>query len=280
METAPHLPCGRLHGKDGHRSQSSPCVREVRLTLSNSEAHSVARPSPLEEQRRSLSVVVPVLNEERGLEPLIARLRPVLDGLDLDWEVIFVDDGSTDGTLAKLRSLHSRDSRFKAVSLSRNFGKEVAMAAGLSYVTGDGAVLMDADLQHPPELIRDFVAHWRSGFEIVYGQRRDRDADAFLHRLAARAFYAAFHKLSGTELPAGAGDFRLLGLSEPAQLAGRDPYALYDRLCAETGVRHDPCVIDVFIAAVRYMEGGPKRPWWAFTAERKRELVKRASKGG
>jgi len=211
METAPHLPCGRLHGKDGHRSQSSPCVREVRLTLSNSEAHSVARPSPLEEQRRSLSVVVPVLNEERGLEPLIARLRPVLVGLDLDWEVIFVDDGSTDGTLAKLRSLHSRDSRFKAVSLSRNFGKEVAMAAGLSYVTGDGAVLMDADLQHPPELIRDFVAHWRSGFEIVYGQRRDRDADAFLHRLAARAFYAAFHKLSGTELPAGAGDFRLLG---------------------------------------------------------------------
>ncbi|HVJ83162.1 MAG TPA: helix-hairpin-helix domain-containing protein [Planctomycetia bacterium] len=80
--------------------------------------------------------------------------------------------------------------------------------------------------------------------------------------------------------PATAGDFRLLGLSEPAQLAGRDPYALYDRLCAETGVRHDPCVIDVFIAAVRYMEGGPKRPWWAFTAERKRELVKRASKGG
>ena len=84
-----------------------------------------------EPRRRSLSVVVPVLNEERGLEPLIARLRPVLEGLGLDWEVIFVDDGSTDGTLAKLKALHAQDPRIKAVSLSRNFGKEIAMAAGL-----------------------------------------------------------------------------------------------------------------------------------------------------
>jgi len=169
------------------------------------------RPRPLGEPRRGrLSVVVPMLNEERGLEPLIARLQPVLESLDLDWEVVFVDDGSTDGTLAKLRALHAQEPRLKAVSLSRNFGKEIATAAGLSYVTGDAAVLMDADLQHPPELICDLVAHWRSGIDIVYGQRRDRDADTFLHRWAARAFYAAFHKLSGTTLPAGAGDFRLL----------------------------------------------------------------------
>src|SRR5205814_2009226 len=150
------------------------------------------------ERRGTLSVVVPVLNEERGLEPLISRLRPVLDSLGLDWEVIFVDDGSTDGTLVRLKALHVQDGRLKAVSLSRNFGKEVAMAAGLAYVNGDAAVLMDADLQHPPELIRDFVAHWRSGFDIVYGQRRDRDTDTFLHRLAARAFYVTFQKLSGT----------------------------------------------------------------------------------
>jgi glycosyltransferase involved in cell wall biosynthesis len=151
-----------------------------------------------------------VLNEERGLEPLIARLRPVLESLGLDWEVVFVDDGSTDATLAKLKAYHAQDRRFKAVSLSRNFGKEIAMAAGLKYVAGDAAVLMDADLQHPPELIRDFVAHWRSGFDIVYGQRRDRDADTFIHRWAARAFYLAFQQLSGTTLPEGAGDFRLL----------------------------------------------------------------------
>ena len=120
--------------------------------------------------RRSLSVVVPVLNEERGLEPLIARLRPVLEGLGLDWEVVFVDDGSTDATLSALKDIHAEDRRLKAVSLSRNFGKEIAMAAGLKYAAGDAAVLMDADLQHPPELIRDFVERWRAGFDVVYGK--------------------------------------------------------------------------------------------------------------
>jgi len=164
------------------------------------------------EQRpmRRLTVVVPGLNEERGLPVLIDRLRPVLDGLDLDWEVIFVDDGSTDGTLQLLRALNGRDPRFKAISLSRNFGKEIAAAAGLNYATGDAAVLMDADLQHPPELIPEFVKRWREGFDIVYGRRIDRLTDTFLHRLSARVFYAVFEKLSGTALPEGAGDFRLL----------------------------------------------------------------------
>jgi glycosyltransferase involved in cell wall biosynthesis len=179
--------------------------------LSSPETPLAGKPSSLAEpRRRSLSVVVPVLNEERGVEPLIARLKPVLESLGLDWEVVFVDDGSTDATLAILKAMHSQDRRIKAVSLSRNFGKEIAMAAGLRYVAGDAAVLMDADLQHPPELIRDFVARWRDGFDIVYGQRRDRDADTFVHRWAARAFYAAFERLSGTTLPEGAGDFRLL----------------------------------------------------------------------
>jgi polyisoprenyl-phosphate glycosyltransferase len=183
---------------------------EVLRALS-SPAPYVAEPaSAVSGPRRRLSVVVPMLNEERGLEPLVARLRPVLDGLGLDWEVVFVDDGSTDGTLAKLRVLHARDRRFKAISLSRNFGKEIASAAGLTYAQGDAAVLMDADLQHPPELIGKFVEQWQAGFEIVYGQRIDRDTDSLVHRIAARAFYAAFQKLSGTALPEGAGDFRLL----------------------------------------------------------------------
>jgi glycosyltransferase involved in cell wall biosynthesis len=151
-----------------------------------------------------------MLNEERGLEPLLARLRPALESLDLDWEVIFVDDGSSDGTLARLRAFNAQDRRLKAISLSRNFGKEIAIAAGLSYSAGDAAVLMDADLQHPPELISDFVGQWRQGFDIVYGQRTDRDADSFRHRWAARVFYLVFRNLSGTALPPGAGDFRLL----------------------------------------------------------------------
>jgi glycosyltransferase involved in cell wall biosynthesis len=161
-------------------------------------------------RRPKLSVIVPGLNEERSFPALVERLQPVLDSLDLDWEVIFVDDGSTDGTLAVLRALNARDPRFKAVSLSRNFGKEIAAAAGLTYATGDAAVLMDADLQHPPELIREFVRHWHEGSAIVYGKRLDRRGDGLLHRLSARLFYAAFEKLSGTPLPEGAGDFRLL----------------------------------------------------------------------
>jgi glycosyltransferase involved in cell wall biosynthesis len=160
-------------------------------------------------RRSRLSVIVPGLNEERGIPPLVERLQPVLERLDVDWDVIFVDDGSTDGTMALLRELNARDPRFKAVSLSRNFGKEIAAAAGLAYATGDAAVLMDADLQHPPELIADFVQHWRQGADMVYGKRIDRDADGLMHRIAARLFYSLFQRLSGTSLPTGAGDFRL-----------------------------------------------------------------------
>jgi glycosyltransferase involved in cell wall biosynthesis len=171
--------------------------------VSGSTATSPAR-------RTKLSVIVPGLNEEHSIPQLVERLRPVLEALDLDWEVIFVDDGSTDGTMALLKQLNARDRRFKAVSLSRNFGKEIAAAAGLTYATGDAAVLMDADLQHPPEVIGAFVQQWRQGADMVYGRRIDRDADSMLHRLFARLFYAAFGRLSGTVLPDGAGDFRLL----------------------------------------------------------------------
>lgn len=158
----------------------------------------------------SLAVVIPGLNEERGLDQLIARLKPVLDGTGADWEVIFVDDGSTDGTMAKLAAFNAEDSRIKAISLSRNFGKEIAVAAGLSYADADAVVLMDADLQHPPQIIPEFIAGWREGYEVVYGVRRDRDTDSWLRRLFARGFYRAFRMLSGTRLPKGAGDFRLL----------------------------------------------------------------------
>ncbi len=157
-----------------------------------------------------LSIVVPLLNEERGLDPLMTRLGPVLDRIGLAYEVVFIDDGSHDGTLAKVRQMHAQDSRIKAVSLSRNFGKEVAVAAGLKYARGDAVVLMDADLQHPPELIAEFVRHWRNGYDDVYGQRLDRSADSPARRLLSRWFYRIFRFASGTALPEGAGDFRLL----------------------------------------------------------------------
>lgn len=158
----------------------------------------------------TLSVVVPVLNEARGIGALLARLVPALDGLGETWEIVFVDDGSTDATLAELRAAHLRDRRIKALSLSRNFGKEIAVAAGLQRTRGAATIVMDADLQHPPELIPEFVAKWREGFDDVYGQRIDRTADGPARRLFSRVYYRTFRILSGTRLPENAGDFRLL----------------------------------------------------------------------
>jgi polyisoprenyl-phosphate glycosyltransferase len=160
--------------------------------------------------KRKLSVVVPMLNEEKGLDTLVERLKPMLDATGLVWEVVFVDDGSKDRTCEILKRLNATDPRLKAVSLSRNFGKELAVAAGLKYATGDAVVLMDADLQHPPEVIPEFIAKWREGYDIVFGRRDDRQEDSLLRRVFSVAFYRAFKAMSGTTLPGGAGDFRLL----------------------------------------------------------------------
>ena len=161
--------------------------------------------------RSLLSIVIPVLNEAPNLRRLVERLSPVLDGLDgLDWEIVFVDDGSSDGTLEVLRQLHDDNPRLKAISFSRNFGKEIALAAGLRYASGDAVVMMDADLQHPPEVLSQFVARWREGYQVVYGQRIDRNTDGAARRLVSVAFYKLFNALVKTDIPDGAGDFRLL----------------------------------------------------------------------
>jgi glycosyltransferase involved in cell wall biosynthesis len=164
---------------------------------------------PIVRTKGDVTVVIPVLNEAAGLQPLIARLCPVLEATGRAWQIVFVDDGSTDGTLERLRDAHAADPRIKAISLSRNFGKEIAVAAGLSYARGEITILMDGDLQHPPELIPQFIAAWQRGFDLVYGQRIDRAADGPARRVLARAFYRAFRHLSGTRLPENAGDFRL-----------------------------------------------------------------------
>jgi glycosyltransferase involved in cell wall biosynthesis len=133
-----------------------------------------------------------------------------LKDLGLVWSVVFVDDGSTDATLAKIRDLNAKDRRITAIALSRNFGKEVAVAAGLRYAPGDAVVIMDSDLQHPPETIQAFVEQWRAGHDVVYGMRMDRSADTAWRREGARLFYKTFHALSGTELQQNSCDFRLL----------------------------------------------------------------------
>ena len=157
----------------------------------------------------TLSVVIPVFNEERGLDALLGRLIPALEATGAVFEVIFVDDGSRDATLAKIRAANTADARIKGIALSRNFGKEIAVTAGLRMATGDATVLMDADLQHPPELIPELIAGWRAGHDIVYGARRDRNADSPFRRRFSLWYYRLFKFLSGTKLHENGGDFRL-----------------------------------------------------------------------
>jgi glycosyltransferase involved in cell wall biosynthesis len=151
-----------------------------------------------------------MFNESRNVDPLLNRLVPVLARLDINWEVVCVDDGSSDGTFQRLTEARGREPRVKIVRLSRNFGKEVGIAAGLAYAGGDAVVLMDADLQHPPELIEAFVARWRAGFDMVYGVRQRWKGASRARQLASKAFYKVFAAMTLTPLPPGAGDFRLL----------------------------------------------------------------------
>ena len=157
-----------------------------------------------------ISVVVPVLNEAENVAPLCARLKAALERITRAWEVVFVDDGSADGTLPAIRAESEADPRIGAVSFSHNFGKEVAIAAGLDHARGRAVVIMDADLQHPPEVIETFVARWREGFVMVYGERESRDDETRMRRGFARLFYRLFARFGETPLPPGAGDFRLI----------------------------------------------------------------------
>ena len=157
-----------------------------------------------------LTVLVPVYNEADNVPLLVARLTPVLESCVASHEVIFVDDGSRDATMEAVRAEHARDPRVDAISFSRNFGKEVAIAAGLDHARGRAVVIMDADLQHPPEAIADMVEKWREGYGNVYGLRSDRASDSALRRALTMRFYRLFARLGETSLPPGAGDFRLL----------------------------------------------------------------------
>lgn len=156
-----------------------------------------------------LSAIVPMLNEADNLALLAPRLVQVMEPLG-SFEVVFVDDGSTDASMEVVRVLNAADPRFRCVSLSRNFGKEIAIAAGLEHCRGRAAIILDADLQHPPEMIAEFVALWRQGYQNVYGQRVDRSGDSALRKALTQRFYHLFRAFGETPLPPGAGDFRLL----------------------------------------------------------------------
>jgi polyisoprenyl-phosphate glycosyltransferase len=161
-------------------------------------------------ERPLISVVVPSWNEERSLPALHGALKSAFSGADFDGEFVFVDDGSTDASLEVLAALAVTDARVKVLSLSRNFGKEIAATAGIRHASGDAVVLMDADGQHPASLIPEFVRLWRAGAEVVVGVRRRQSDQTWSRRLGSDFFYACMSRISETPVTPRATDFRLL----------------------------------------------------------------------
>lgn len=163
------------------------------------------------ESKRKVSVLVPCHNETDNLERLYDALHGLMDSeRGYEWEVLLVDDGSTDGTLIGMKTLRGRDSRFAWISLSRNFGKEAAMLAGFDHVGGDCLVIMDADLQDPVEVIPGMLRLWEQGYDDVYAKRVDRGKESFLRRRLSMAYYRLLQRIANVDILPNVGDFRLL----------------------------------------------------------------------
>lgn len=164
----------------------------------------------LRPQPRLLSIVIPVYNEQESLPEFHRRLVASIAALRYDIEIVYVNDGSSDATLEVLESLYDRDDRLAIVDLSRHFGKETALTAGLHHAQGDAVTVIDADLQDPPEVIPQLVTEWEQGYDVVYAKRERRTGESMLKKISARGFYRFMHRLGGVSLPRDTGDFRLL----------------------------------------------------------------------
>lgn len=162
------------------------------------------------ERRMLLSVVVPCMNEEEGLRGTHRRLTAVLEQASVNFEIIYVNDGSTDSTPDLLRDLQAHDTRVRLIRLSRNFGHQIAITAGLEHASGDAVAIIDADLQDPPEVVLEFLAKWSDGYDVVYGVRTERDGETTFKLWSAKLFYRLIDHLSDTRIPLDTGDFRLM----------------------------------------------------------------------
>jgi len=160
--------------------------------------------------QKKITVIVPAYNEEDVIGECYRRVIDVFKDNQYELELIFVNDGSSDNTFTLLNELSTKDERVTAIDLSRNFGKEIAMSAGIDFATGDAAVIIDADLQDPPELIADFIKYWEDGYDNVYGKRISREGESWLKKITANMFYKVLGNLSDTQIPVNTGDFRLI----------------------------------------------------------------------
>ncbi|WP_426286896.1 glycosyltransferase family 2 protein [Luteibacter sp. E-22] len=210
----------------------------------------------------SLAIVVPAYNEAQVIDSFHSRLVTVLDAIDASAHIVYVDDGSQDETWARLCALADRDPRVEAMRLSRNFGKEAALTAGLDHVDADAVVVIDADLQDPPEVIPALIARWREGNDVVYATRGERDGETRTKKFTSAAFYRVMERVSDTPLPRDTGDFRLLSRRAVEALRGlRERQRFMKGLFAWIGYRQ---------AAVTYHRdaryaGSTKWNYWRLT---------------
>jgi dolichol-phosphate mannosyltransferase len=158
----------------------------------------------------NISIVAPIYNEQGNIQELYRRVSAVLESIDESWELIMVDDGSTDGSGAMLLELSEQDARVRPVIFARNFGHQIAVTAGLDYSVGDAVVIIDSDLQDPPEVILDLITKWREGYEIVYATRTKREGESWFKLATAAVFYRVIQKITDVDIPMDAGDFRLM----------------------------------------------------------------------
>ena len=221
----------------------------------------------LQQAAPTLSVVVPVYDEGEGLLAFHARLSRVMHDIGESWEVVYVNDGSRDSSLAVLEGLHADDPACAIVNLSRNFGKEIAMTAGLDHARGAAVVIIDADLQDPPEVIPDLVAAWREGWDMVYAQRRVREGESWAKRATADAFYRLMQRIGRVRLPRNTGDFRLMSRRVvDALLRLREQHRFMKGLFAWVGF---PSIAVAYDRAPRYAGRTSFNYWklWNFALE-------------
>ena len=160
---------------------------------------------------KKITIIIPAYNEEESLPYLYDRLEKVMGSIEnYEFEILFVNDGSKDNTINLIKEYREKDSRISYVDFSRNFGKELAMIAGLDYATGDAVIFMDADLQDPPELIPEMIKYWEEGYDDVYAQRKSRAGESFLKKFTSKMYYKVLQALTSVEIQKDTGDFRLL----------------------------------------------------------------------
>ena len=160
----------------------------------------------------TISIIAPIYNEIKNLPELYRRIKETMESTDESWELVLVDDGSTDGSTAKIRELGQEDRHVRPVIFARNFGHQLAVTAGLDYSRGQAVVIMDADLQDPPEVVLDLIAKWREGYEVVYAIRTEREGETWFKEFTASLFYRMIYRITDVDIPMDTGDFRLIDL--------------------------------------------------------------------